>query len=96
MPESVVRRSRFSARTDARALCSFDTGVVKPGEPKTCSLRLAAEQRVEVCPRERCSFWEPGGAVVEGNCLLERLGVDLTRPGLADYLFTHPPAFSIC
>lgn len=59
---------------------------MKPAEPETCKLRLAAEQRVEVCPRERCSFWEPGGAVVEGICLLERLGVELTRPGLADYL----------
>jgi hypothetical protein len=55
-------------------------------EPKTCSLRLVAQARTEVCPRERCAFWEPGGAVVEGNCLVERLDVDVRRPDLAAYL----------
>jgi hypothetical protein len=29
--------------------------------------------RVEVCPEERCPFWEPGGAVLEGGCAFERL-----------------------
>lgn len=55
-------------------------------EPKTCTLRLVAQGQTEVCPRERCAFWEPGGAVVEGNCLVERLGVDLGTPDLASYL----------
>ena len=51
-----------------------------------CTLRLAAEGRLEPCPRERCAFWEPGGAVVPGACLLERLAVDLRRPDVAGYL----------
>ncbi len=55
-------------------------------EPKSCKLRLAAEGRDELCPRERCAFWEPGGAVVEGSCLIERLGVDLGTRDLAKYL----------
>ena len=55
-------------------------------EPKTCTLRLVAQDRPEPCPRERCAFWEPGGAVVEGECLVERLGVDVRRPDLAAYL----------
>ncbi len=55
-------------------------------EPKTCSLRLAAQGQTEVCPRERCAFWEPGGAVVEGNCLIDRLDVDVRRADLAAYL----------
>jgi hypothetical protein len=55
-------------------------------EPRSCKLRLAAEGRDEVCPRRRCAFWEPGGAVVEGACLIERLGVDLHTPDLAGYL----------
>jgi len=55
-------------------------------ESKTCTLRLSAQNRTEPCPRERCVFWEPGGAVVEGNCLVERLGVDVRRPDLAAYL----------
>jgi hypothetical protein len=54
--------------------------------PLTCTLRLAAENRTEPCPRERCSFWEAGGAVVEGGCVIERLGVDVRRPDLAAYL----------
>jgi hypothetical protein len=55
-------------------------------EPKSCTLRLAAEGRDERCPRERCAFWEPGGAVVGGSCLIERLGVDLGTRDLAAYL----------
>jgi hypothetical protein len=31
-------------------------------------------------------FWEAGGAVVEGRCLIERLGVDVRRRDLATYL----------
>ena len=55
-------------------------------EHRICSLRLAAEARVEQCPGEPCAFWEPGGAVIEGGCLIERLGVDLTQQDLAEYL----------
>jgi hypothetical protein len=55
-------------------------------EPKHCTLRLAAVGEVEVCPEGRCAFWEPGGAVVEGNCLVERLAVDLNDKELAAYL----------
>jgi hypothetical protein len=55
-------------------------------EPKNCTLRLVARWQAEPCPHERCAFWEPGGAVVEGTCLVERLGVDLATPDLADYL----------
>jgi hypothetical protein len=53
---------------------------------KECTLRLAADGVKEPCPRERCAFWEPGGAVLEGSCLIERLGVDVRRPDLAAYL----------
>jgi len=50
--------------------------------PQECTLRLVAEGRAEPCPRERCSFWEPGGAVVQGNCLIKRLGVDVRAEGI--------------
>lgn len=49
-------------------------------EPRTCTLRLAAAGRTEPCPGERCAFWEPGGAVIEGRCVIERLGLDVRRP----------------
>jgi hypothetical protein len=55
-------------------------------EPQTCSLRLAAQGVNEPCPRRRCSFWEPGGAVAEGGCVIDRLGVDIGRADLAAYL----------
>lgn len=55
-------------------------------EPETCTLRLVADGHAELCPRERCAFWEPGGAVVEGSCVVERLGVDVRRPDVAAYL----------
>ena len=62
----------------------MDTLDVSRTEPKTCTLRLAAERRVEPCSTERCAFWEPGGAVVEGSCVVERLGVDVRRPEVVD------------
>ena len=55
-------------------------------EQRDCSLRLAADGSTELCPAERCAFWEPGGAVMEGGCVLERLAVDLTERDLAEYL----------
>jgi hypothetical protein len=55
-------------------------------EPKDCTLWLGAEGKVEPCSHERCAFWEPGGAVVPGGCLIERLGVDVRRRDLASYL----------
>jgi hypothetical protein len=50
-----------------------------------CTLHLA-QGVVEPCTGERCAFWEPGGAVVPGGCLIERLGVDVRRSDLAAYL----------
>jgi hypothetical protein len=55
-------------------------------QPKTCSLRLAAFREIELCPENRCAFWESGGAVLQGNCLVERLGIDVRDPELAAYL----------
>jgi hypothetical protein len=45
-------------------------------ESRLCRL----EQAVGVsaaCPEERCPFWEPGGAALEGRCAVE--GLDFTR-----------------
>lgn len=55
-------------------------------QPQTCALRLLALGRNEPCHAERCAFWEPGSAAVEGRCLIERLGIDVRRPDLAAYL----------
>jgi hypothetical protein len=52
----------------------------------SCTLRLAAQGVAEPCPRDLCAFWEPGGAVVEPACGLERLGLDVRRPDVAAYL----------
>ena len=47
-----------------------------------CALQYA-EGRIEMCPGPGCPFWEVGGAVVPGRCLIERLGLDLyARPEL--------------
>jgi hypothetical protein len=54
-------------------------------EPIRCTLRLATGV-VEFCPQQWCAFWEEGGAVVEGGCVIERLGVDVRRPDVAGYL----------
>jgi hypothetical protein len=54
-------------------------------EPKRCTLRLAAGV-AEPCTGERCAFWEPGGAVVQGGCGIERLGSYFLAPDVARYL----------
>ena len=55
-------------------------------DPKHCTLRFAAGGEAEICPEERCALWEPGGAVLKGNCLVERLGIDPRDTELAAYL----------
>ncbi len=47
-----------------------------------CTLHLA-QGATEPCTGERCAFWESGGAVAAGGCLIERLGVELRRSDLA-------------
>ena len=43
------------------------------------------EGREVACPEEQCAFWEPGGAVLEGRCVLDE--IDFARePGLAKWL----------
>jgi len=56
-------------------------------ETRACSLRLAARGELERCPEDRCAFWEAGGAVVQATCLVERLGIEISRPDLAAHLF---------
>jgi len=55
-------------------------------DSRTCTLRIAAEGRVETCRQDACAFWEPGGAVLAGGCSIERLGVDVRQVDLAAYL----------
>jgi hypothetical protein len=55
-------------------------------DSRTCTLRLIVEAKTEPCPGELCAFWEPGGAVVAGGCVIDRLGVDVCRRDLASYL----------
>jgi hypothetical protein len=52
---------------------------------KLCSLSVVAGDD-EVCPRGWCAFWEHGGAVVEGGCAIERMGIPIDDPQLARYL----------
>ncbi|MGB8003780.1 MAG: hypothetical protein WCF27_05900 [Gaiellaceae bacterium] len=54
-------------------------------EPRRCILGLAVGA-VEACTLERCAFWEPGGAVVQGGCVIDRLALDVRRPDVAAYL----------
>jgi hypothetical protein len=55
-------------------------------ELQNCALRIAARSHPEACPGERCPFWEPGGAVLPGGCVIEYLGVELRAPGVAAFL----------
>jgi hypothetical protein len=48
-------------------------------ESQNCALRLVAQDVPELCPRERCAFWD-------GDCVIERFGADVRSPDLAAYL----------
>jgi hypothetical protein len=54
-------------------------------EPKLCSLSVTVGNDEE-CPRGWCAFWEKGGAVLEGGCAIERLGIERSDADLAVYL----------
>jgi hypothetical protein len=43
-----------------------------------CKLELAVGRR-RPCPEDRCPFWEPGGAVLEGRCAFEQVSVEGNR-----------------
>jgi hypothetical protein len=49
-----------------------------------CQVKLTLGE-VEACPQGACPFWEPGGAVLESGCGLERLHLELDRSELATY-----------
>ncbi len=53
-------------------------------EEQLCRLEQAQGREVR-CPEEGCAFWEPGGAVLDGRCVLH--GIDFAHePGLANWL----------
>ncbi len=85
-PGSVEARKQIGVPADGAGQAQADTNDVSQIEAQTCSLRLAAQGVNESCSRQRCSFWEPGGAVAEGGCVIDRLGVDVGRTDLAEYL----------
>ncbi len=53
-------------------------------QPRLCKLQYAVG-RVEECPESACPFWDPGGAVLEGRCAVDRLDL-VGRPDVADWL----------
>jgi hypothetical protein len=47
-----------------------------PGEQRLCRLEQAVGVEA-ACPEGGCPFWEPGGAVLDGRCVVE--GIDFSR-----------------
>jgi hypothetical protein len=52
---------------------------------KLCTIEFAVGE-VEACPQGACPFWEEGGAALDAGCGLDRLGLDIERPDVAEYL----------
>jgi hypothetical protein len=52
---------------------------------KLCTLQLTLG-REQDCSHAACPFWEEGGAALDADCGIERLGLDLGRRDLAAYL----------
>lgn len=57
------------ATEQAKPLCRLEATLGKAG----------------ACSEQRCPFWEPGGAALDGRCAVEELGVVADIP-LAAYL----------
>jgi hypothetical protein len=56
--------------------------------PAAAAKRCRIEEmrgRLEPCAQERCSYWESGGAVLEGRCAFEQV-VSSDSPALASWL----------
>ena len=53
-------------------------------EERLCRLEQVQGREVR-CPEEKCAFWEPGGAVLDGRCVLDEINF-ATEPGLAAWL----------
>jgi hypothetical protein len=51
---------------------------------RPCSLQYTLGV-AETCPEARCPYWEDGGAVLPGGCVVQRLGV-ARDVRLAEYL----------
>jgi len=49
------------------------------GKRRLCSLEAAIGKK-HTCPEDACPFWEPGGAVLAGQCAFERLDVTKDIP----------------
>jgi len=60
------------------------TLAVRMDDEKTCRLE-GMEGRVVACPEGACVFWEPGGAELEGRCMLDEIDV-AREPGVAHWL----------
>ena len=59
--------------------------------PQLCRLQDLAN-RVEACPGSACPFWEEGGAVLVGGCVLARLRLELrSKPDLVQHLLELRP-----
>jgi hypothetical protein len=54
-------------------------------EEKLCSLSVVVGND-EACPHAWCAFWEKGGAVLDPGCAIERMGIDISDPGVAGHL----------
>jgi hypothetical protein len=53
----------------------------------TRQCRLEAISGIDrACAEVRCSFWEPGGAVLEGRCMFERVDLSAWHSLVADLL----------
>jgi hypothetical protein len=59
---------------------------VNQNDSSICRLVLVAEGESEICLRDACAFWEPGGAVLPGGCIIDRLGTDIRQDDLAAFL----------
>lgn len=61
-------------------------------EPHFCRLEEVAGRRVP-CPEDECAFWEPGGAVLDGRCVLTEIDFN-SEPGLAGWLLEFRDALA--
>lgn len=61
-------------------------GAANEGVPGRVCVLDAAVGGTGRCRREECPFWETGGAVLPGGCIVVRSGVDLDRTAVAELL----------
>ncbi len=91
-PPAAKAKIRPIAMREAEQRAGSRSAEMRGAAARACAL-ASAHHRQELC-LPSCALWEPGGAALEADCLVERAGFDLGRSDIAHLLLEVRTALS--